>query len=128
MRGAPGSRRRRPRRRPASPTGCSGPGTVAIVPDQFPAADDRWYTLAEIYGPLHPTYPYRLIDDVGRELAVVQQRHLKISYYIRPLDRPVTKPEQLPLVLGMYEARPVAGAFDPATGIGAVRLVSGPGT
>jgi hypothetical protein len=103
------------------------PGQAAIVPDEFPSPDDLWYTLVEIYASPHPFYRYRLIDNAARELPVVQQRGLKLRYFVGPVAS-TTGPTTLKLAFGTYTAVPVKGTLDPATGIGALKLVSGPYT
>ena len=103
------------------------PGQAAIVPDQFQSPDDRWYSLVGIYSALQPVRPYRLIDDVATELSVVQQRRLRLRYFIGPVAS-IKAVTTLHLAFGDYRARPVPGSLDPATGIGALELLSGPET
>ena len=96
------------------------PGEAALVPNDSPLPDARWWELVETFTSWHPAYPYRFIDETGPVAAVAEAHHLRVRYYIGPLASASAGP--LNLVSGVYDARPVPGSP------GVVELLAGPGT
>lgn len=107
-----------------------GPGEVALVPNYyFGDPDTRWWGLVHQYVYSPPAYPYRFAADDPLAIRTVTSQGDHVRYFIGSAALGITKREPLTLASGTYEAEPVPGgdAYS-SIGIGAVKLLSGPGT
>lgn len=106
------------------------PGEVALVPNYyFGDPDTRWWGLVHQYVYSPPDYPYRFAADDPLAIQTVTGQGDRVRYFIGSAALGITKREPLTLASGTYEAEPVPGGDEYSSiGIGAVELVSGPGT
>lgn len=106
------------------------PNQVALVSNYaYPTPDSRWWGLVEDFVTTAPPYPYRFLPDDPRALQTAANQGLHLRYYIGELALHVTKKQTLALGTGTYEVAPVPDGQQFANaGVGAVRLLSGPGT
>jgi hypothetical protein len=92
-------------------------------------ADARWWGLVHQYVFSPPDYPYRFIPDDPSAIPAATDEGKHVAAYVGPAALEVGKRQQLQLASGTYEVEPVPGGHDFAfMGLGAVRLLFGPGT
>jgi hypothetical protein len=106
------------------------PGTVGLSDDYVsPTADVRWFSLVHEFVAWAPPYPYRLLSDYSTAESVAVSQHLLPTYYIgfRPAQLAPGRAQRVSLPIGTYVMRPLADTIDARLGIGAARLLSGPG-
>jgi hypothetical protein len=97
------------------------PRTIALSDDYAAFADVRWYSLVGQYLAWVPSYPYRVLP-ITVSVNQLTDRHVLPTYYIG--QRSFAADQALATSLGTYEVQPVA---EGAEGVGAARLVHGPG-
>lgn len=107
-----------------------GPNQCALVSGYYyPVADARWWSLVADYIYSPPNYPFRFVPDISGAIGSVTSEGEHAAYYIGPLAVGVHHRQTLTLNSGTYDVAPVAGgqAFAKVD-VGAVKLISGPGT
>jgi hypothetical protein len=111
-------------------SGLLQPNQVALVSGYtWPVPDARWWGLVNDFVTTAPEYPYRFLPDDPRALQTATNQGLRLRYYIGPLAVNVTGRQTLSLGTGTYEVEPVPGGQHYASvDVGAVKLLSGPGT
>jgi hypothetical protein len=104
-----------------------GPGQLALA-DSYasPTPDTRWFGLVHQYTAWAPVYHYRFLpSDAGS--ATAQDLGLRPAYFIGALPLSLGSAQQVTLGFGTYELQPLPSTFDPTAGVGAAKLVHGPG-
>lgn len=106
------------------------PNEVALLSDYYaPSADVRWWSLVDLYVDDPPPYPYRFVPDIPGAIQTARGEGKHVAYYMGSLALRVKRRERITLGSGTYVALPLPGVPSyPNAAIGAVRLVSGPGT
>jgi Dolichyl-phosphate-mannose-protein mannosyltransferase len=107
-----------------------GPNQFAVVSGYYyPVADARWWSLVANYIYSAPDYPYRFVPDVPAAIQAATSEGEHASYYIGPLALGISHRQTLTLGSGTYEVSPIAsGQSFAKLDLGAVKLLSGPGT
>lgn len=105
------------------------PGTVALSDDYVsPTADVRWFSLVHEFVAWAPPYPYRFLSDYSTAESVAVSQHLLPTYYIGFLPARLAPGRQrVSLPIGTYVLQPLPDTIDARLGIGAAKLLSGPG-
>jgi hypothetical protein len=97
------------------------PGVVALAEDYDSPTPD-----VQEYVAWTPPYPYKLMSDSGVGLLTAEQRQMRPAYFIggRPL---YVHTKSVTLPFGTYDVQLLPRTFNRALGIGAMKLVHGPG-
>ena len=104
------------------------PGTVALSEDYVSANPDiRYYGLVQQFVSWTPDYPYRALPDTAAGLQTAETRRLRPTYFIGRLPLDIPQLQRVQLQFGSYVVEPLANTMFPSLGVGAMRLVHGPG-
>lgn len=91
-----------------------------------PTPDTRWYGLVHQYISWSPIYQYRFIpSDAGPQIAI--DLGLRPAYFIGSFPTRLTHTQQVTVGFGSYVMQPLPHTFDTQSGVGAAKLLHGPG-
>jgi Dolichyl-phosphate-mannose-protein mannosyltransferase len=103
------------------------PSTIALTEDSAPIPDVRWHDFVQQTVAWTPDYPYRFLPDSPPGVNTASHRHLVPVYYIGALPAGLDHAQTISIQFGSYATRPAPVGSAASLGIGAGRLVSGPG-
>lgn len=104
------------------------PGTVALSEDYVsPVADVRWFGLVRPYASFQPPYPWRVLSDYVTAVDIAESQHLLPTYFVGALPTQLPHTEKVDLPIGTYTMEPLPATMDERLGVGAAKLLTGPG-